>query len=287
MNRIRHLKAAVVLVLIVLFASSPTADAQLLDMMRKHVREPKSHSVKTESPPVESRPTWSNPFDDDSTVRDFFAITGLVVVASPFWIPRYLTGDDNFGMPRFSGVPGVSDPALSWLTQSEEPFQLSAWSTQFSIDYLSDFNGLSAPGNRLLVETNSRFGIDTTFRFYSEEPPSSTNDQLSFGDINLVYRFAQNERLRMRSGFGVNWMRDDTETDFGFNFTYGGDWFLTAPWSVSTDLDIGRLGNANLYHSRVTLGRQFQQAEIFVGYDWLRIDDTDADGMLVGLRWWF
>ena len=266
-------------ILATLLAHKP-APAQVLDLIRTFVRTP---DVDDSSDPTNDCSGFQSRSDDEDD--GFFDTLGTLVFTSPYWAPRMLVGDEG-GQVDFESVPYIWDMNSEW-GAGQNPEQIWAWSTQFSIDYVGDFDDLSAIGGRWIVETRSRFGIDTTFRFYEEDRGIGPSDNLTIGDANLVFRFAQGERLRMRSGIGFNWLNDEVESDFGFNFTYGGDWFPSQPWIVSTDLDLGRLGSASLVHFRATLGRQFHQAELFIGYDVLRVRNVTADGLLAGIRWWF
>ncbi|MFV0444957.1 MAG: hypothetical protein ACK5Q5_15395 [Planctomycetaceae bacterium] len=76
-------------------------------------------------------------------------------------------------------------------------------------------------------------------------------DHLWTGDCNVVFRFgrfAQSERAEFHTGVGLNWLNDPAQTDAGFNFTYGADFFPQQLWIVSTTLDAGTLGSAGLVH---------------------------------------
>ena len=61
-----------------------------------------------------------------------------------------------------------------------------------------------------------------------------------------MFRFAQSPRSQWRAGIGFNWLDDPIDTNFGFNFTYGFDLFPRRPWVLSTELDWGTLGEAEL-----------------------------------------
>ena len=113
------------------------------------------------------------------------------------------------------------------------------------------------------------------------------SDALWTGDFNVTFRFAQSKHLQMRTGLGFNYLADEIGSDFGFNFTYGSDWFPSRPWVLSADIDWGTLGHANLFHARSTVGLQFHGMEIFTGYDYYEVGNTEIRGMIGGLRFWF
>jgi hypothetical protein len=139
----------------------------------------------------------------------------------------------------------------------------------------------------LILETTSRFGIDSSFLYLTERFPDADDDHLSLGDCNLIYRFAQSSRAQMRTGIGANWLNDSTRTDLGFNFTYGGDFFPCKPWVISAVVDWGTLGHAGLFRFRTTAGVIFDRFEGYVGYEYLDIGTTQGNFLIGGARVWF
>jgi hypothetical protein len=86
---------------------------------------------------------------------------------------------------------------------------------------------------------------------------------------------------------GANWLDDQQETNLGFNFTYGADFFPGNPWVVSSAIDWGTLGHAGLFRFRVTGGAVFHGIEVYTGYEYLDIERTDSNALVTGLRFWF
>ena len=107
------------------------------------------------------------------------------------------------------------------------------------------------------------------------------------GETDAVIRFAQNEHWMFRSGLGVNSLSDALDTDVGFNFTYGVDWFPINPLVFSSEIDLGSLGHAWLFHVRTSAGVTFKGAEIFAAYDYYDIGDGQLKGLSAGVRLWF
>jgi hypothetical protein len=247
------------------------------------------------------------------------------VATSPFWLPRsfmndnsteayfprfpydktegYLTSDawlSNFttesaladaigSQPSPSNDPAsvpTESPKGSLVTLSIDP-STRRWGGQFRADYADNFGHLSGVGGQLILETTSRFGIDTSFQYLTERTPGGDDDHLSLGDCNLVYRFAQSPRAAMRTGIGANWLNDSTRTDLGFNFTYGGDFFPRKPWVLSAEVDWGTLGHAGLFRFRTTAGVIVNRFEGYVGYEYLDIGTTQGNFLIGGVRVWF
>ena len=132
-----------------------------------------------------------------------------------------------------------------------------------------------------------RFGFDATLNRLQEELPGGGADELYRGDANLLFRFAQSERLQLRAGGGFNWLSDNLGSNYGFNFTYGGDWFPHRPWIVSAEIDLGTLGNATLFHTRATVGALLFKSEVYAGVDHLSIGNTNLTNLIGGVRVWF
>jgi len=134
---------------------------------------------------------------------------------------------------------------------------------------------------------SARFGLDTEMSFLEENLPDGGRDQLWLGDCNLVFRFAQSEHVQWRTGIGFNWLDDPAETDFGFNFTYGFDWFPARPWVVSSTIDWGTLGRAEQFRFRTTAGALLWGLESYVGYEYYDLDRTQMNMLIGGVRVWF
>jgi hypothetical protein len=152
----------------------------------------------------------------------------------------------------------------------------------------TELDSLDRFGAQALFETSSRWGADASFYRWSEDfdPPTLAADSLWTGDCNLLFRFVQSEHVQMRTGLGMNWLADDRDSDFGFNFTYGGDVFPARPFVFSADLDWGWLGSAGLFHFRSTAGVILGPLEIFTGYDYYDVGRAQFDGLIAGLRLW-
>ena len=93
--------------------------------------------------------------------------------------------------------------------------------------------------------------------------------------------------MQWRTGFGFNWLDDPVDTDFGFNFTYGADWYPARPWVLSATLDWGTLGHAELFRFHTTAGVLVNRVETYIGYKYLDIDRTQTNSLLAGVRIWF
>jgi hypothetical protein len=106
------------------------------------------------------------------------------------------------------------------------------------------------------------------------------------GDVNLLYRFAQSERVAWYLGAGVRYLIDDA-SDAGLNILYGCEFYPVKPLSASVWLDAGTLGDAGVFHTRATLGYQFGRLRVFGGYDFYRIESVNLQGPMMGvLVWW-
>ena len=217
----------------------------------------------------------------------------LFGLATPYWAPAVALGDDFISMRGyFAHYPHQYDLGYMMI----DPFKAHglagprvpyAWSVRASGEYGTNFNHLEWIGGRLLVDSRWRLGLDSDVRYLLEERPGRPSDDLWFGDTNLVYRFAQSERLQLRSGLGMNFLSDDRQNDAGFNFTYGGDWFPSRPWVLSAEIDLGTLGHTHAYHFRGTAGVSCGVGEAYAGYDYYDIGRTQVAGLVAGLRLWY
>jgi hypothetical protein len=259
-----------------------------LSLLRDEVRAP-SDEPEEEEPEEPSSPChdchdepslWGDLFGD------FFVTAAFLTVGSPFWVPHAIHDDGLDVRGAFPRFPYEAAPG-HMLFDYSAPCERYWWSTRVTAEY-ADVGSIDRLGVQALAETSSRWGGDVSFNHWSQDfgPPAAGDDSIWTGDVNLLFRFVQSERVQMRTGLGLNWLADDHGSDFGFNFTYGGDVFPAPPLVLSADLDWGWLGSAGLLHFRGTSGILFGPAEIFAGYDYFDVGGAQFDGLVAGVRFW-
>lgn len=296
------------------------ADARgLLSTLREDVRAPRFSSDDDDDRHSRRRRHSHGSCDDDdgSIFAEVFGPLVFHALTSPFWgpaaalgddygcesyfarfpydnVPGYMMRDGDQPMSFVSGPPG-DDPALhSYDPQANGYWRLDPWPTRrrrygvrLSAEYGGTFNDLHRIGGHLLLETTSRLGLDTETSYLEETFPGGATDQLWLGDCNVTFRFGQSEHMQWRSGLGFNWLDDQADTNFGFNFTYGFDYFPARPWVVSATIDWGTLGSSDLFRFRTTTGVIIWGIESYVGYEYLDVDRTQLNSLIAGVRIWF
>jgi hypothetical protein len=212
-------------------------------------------------------------------------------VAAPYVLPAKLLGDDYseqgyfLPFPYADGKPGslqIHFPEKEEPYGQEDPVQW--WLARLAVEESNDFRSLNRVNGHLLLDTCLRLGVQTSWSYLTENLKGDRHDDMVLGDVNLVFRFAQNEYVQMRSGLGVRLSADSRESHAGFNFTYSADIYPVKPWVFSALIDAGTLGSAGVFHCRVTAGYQWRRCEIYAGYDYLLIGSTDLQGPVAGLR---
>ncbi len=224
--------------------------------------------------------------DEDDAIVSFSGMIFFYAVASPWIVPPAMLGDDYADVVQFSDFPydNGHNGFLELVTLDETAQNTNSF--RLTTEYGTDFSGLERFGGRLQLDNISRLGLDTEWNYWQEDVTGSRHDTLWTGDANLVFRFAQNEHAQFYTGLGLNWLSGG-QTDVGFNFTYGFDWFPTEPFVIRSVLDAGTIGGADLYHSKTTLGLVYEHVEIFTGYDILHIGDTNLQGLIGGVTFWW
>lgn len=273
-------------------AARPVFGQEQLNQIRSDVRNNASAASSGSSPSSGSRdscrPQYKYHSSDDS-LKDsvtnslsapIFTL-GIAVAAVPYWVPIKFLGDDFSVIRDFTQFPYEDEFGYMTLNGGKR------WSAQFSSDYATEFNDLDQIGGRLLVDTASRWGVDTEMKYFQETVPRAARDSLWLGDCNLTFRFAKSENMQWRTGLGFNWMDDPGRSDFGFNFTYGFDWFPRKPWVVSAEIDLGTLGHSSLFHFRGTVGAMFDRFEAYTGYEYYDFDNVQTNMLIGGVRIWF
>lgn len=229
--------------------------------------------------------------DDDESGLTFetlavLSVGAVTIASSPFWVPYGLAGDDYATPGYFPRYPYQRPHEGHLMIAPDIPRKPREWVGRAQVDFGGDFDDITQWNGSFLVETTSRFGLDGSARYLQENLPAG-HDSLWVGDTNLLFRFAQSPQIEMRAGVGVNWLHDQAGSDAGFNFTYGGDWFPVRPFVVSAELDWGEIAHANLFHGRVTTGVEWHRAEVYVGFDYLDVGQSQFANWIGGFRFWF
>jgi hypothetical protein len=223
-------------------------------------------------------------------------LIGAAVLA-PFYAPITLLNDEYLYRLSFAPHPYANgyrgyqalSPELAEVLYDFDTKDVPRqdWAMRVLVENGNDFNGLNRLGGSIKVENANRWGVISNWNYFRERLPCGCLDETLIGDTNLTFRFAQSETASFYSGLGFRMLTDRKQTDFGFNFAYGGDWFPIRPIVVSGVFDAGSLGSAGVVHARGSIGAILYGCEVFAGYDFLRIGSTNLQGPMVGVRLWF
>ena len=288
MSGCKQLFTCAVLTLVLPSLLAGTAASQgTLQNLRSDVRRP---SKATEQKKLHLGDQRQDDEEDEwSGLGDLLGMAMWGGLIAPFVGPPYVLGDDYSMLGYFPQYPyvDVGDGEGFMMIEPWIPAEPHLWSLRLRGEYADDFDDLSRISGHLLFETTARFGIDSSSSYLRESLGNGRHDDLWTGDANLVFRLAQSANFQIRSGIGVNWLADEVGSDFGFNFTYSSDWFPRRPWILSSEIDLGRLGSASLFHIRATAGVQLRCTEFFGGYDYYDVGETPIGGFVSGLRFWF
>jgi hypothetical protein len=293
------------------------AQSGFLERMRDDVRSAPAPAAPDPPPPPSqpsSRPAdyhdYQSPGTEPSlrdTISQFVATCAVLGITFPFYGP-HVGLCDNFaelgtfpsfpyqdGCPGSMGigcldcVPAASDPAFSSGVGAllKGPTCRRRWAGRLDVEYTDEFNDVTRLGGHLLLSTSARFDLDAELGRFEERLAGGGRDRLWLGDCNLVFRFAQAERVQFRSGIGMNWLGDGDAVNLGFNFTYSADFFPARPWVLTAGIDWGTLGRAELFRFRTTAGVLVNRFEAYTGFEYQDIDSTQFAALLAGLRVWF
>jgi hypothetical protein len=274
--------------------------------LRQVVRPPKwdapvvaeEHETSKSKRKQPSESEDNNPWDhhdkdddvDSGFVLDVCLLAGAAVT-SPVWVPRSLLEGDTTSMAGYFPSHPYAE-MRGYMIISPDTLPNAGWfaphthSWRLTSEYGTNFGGQEFVGGKLLWEHTSRVGFDTRFVALREERVHVDND-LWLGDANLLFRFAQHEKWQFRGGLGLNWHSEDARADLGVNFTYGVDWYPVKPWVLSSEIDLGTLGEGHLFHWQTTMGVNWKHAEGYVGYDYTDIGTAQFHFFLAGVRGWF
>ncbi len=217
-------------------------------------------------------------------------------------VQQAATPDARFARFPYAGVPGymvtepwpdgpsivqqydeATDPLATDVPPPVYPMQgrafLRDWSGRLRCDWGGNLDDLDRLGGHLLLTSSSRWGLETEFLRFEE--------RLGGGAYNLLLRLVETEHTILRVGVGFNWLDDRFDTNFGYNFTAGIDWFPVQPYVISSTLDWGSLGGSELFHFRTTAGVIVNRFEFYTGYEYYDIGNTQLNALVGGVRVWF
>ncbi len=223
--------------------------------------------------------------EGDSLTGQLFGM-GLLgagfVATSPFWAPYSALNDEYSRDAWFPKHPyRASDGAVVY----DESIRGSHdWLTVLQGQHGTDFDDMMLWNGRAIIEHKSRWGIDTEFNYRQEELAGGGHDELWNGDFNITFRFAQSENWLFRAGAGVNWLHDRGETENGFNFTYGAEWFPVKPLVFTGTMDLGKISGDGLLHLRTTAGITTNGFGFYTGYDYFRISNNGISSWINGIE---
>ncbi len=136
-----------------------------------------------------------------------------------------------------------------------------------------------------MMDTSIRLGLKANWTYYYEKL-STGSDQFHIFDVNLVFRFAQNEYAQFYVGLGGRGFMDYSGSKGGFNGSYFLNVYPVRPASIGLSIDLGNLGNAFYLQHKLKLGFVFSSLEIYFGYDFVKIGSVNFFGPSFGLQIW-
>jgi hypothetical protein len=155
-------------------------------------------------------------------------------------------------------------------------------------EWLDDFDDRTRVGGRLILDSSWLLGVDAEGYQWREVSPLGRRNSFWTGDANLIARFGHGTPVRFQSGLGVNWLDDGgSETEIGFNTTYGLDVQFKQWLTAGGQVDWGRLGSEKVFHGQATLGAMLGGLELYIGYDWYNLGHIDRKGPIAGVGLWF
>ncbi|HKB02743.1 MAG TPA: hypothetical protein VKD90_11015 [Gemmataceae bacterium] len=192
---------------------------------------------------------------------------------------RLFSGDGRFAAYPYAAA---GTPYL-WLNDSS-----GGWfAARASAEVGSDFDGLTRAGFRLFLDTEFRFGLKSDWDYYSERLACGCRDDLWLGDVTGTYRVVQTEAVQIYGGLGARFLLDHGRNRGGFNVAAGFDAFPAKPVHLFGSADAGNIGDAAFWRLHGGAGLTWGHAELFAGYDFVRIGGVDLQGPFLGVRVWY
>ncbi len=156
------------------------------------------------------------------------------------------------------------------------------FSVNFSAHYFYSEADLDGSGFRMKLSPNPLF---TTEIFYTNltETLTTRNDHLQMYSVFVNYNRFRLNRLALWWGVGLKGLRGDN-TNTGFAFNSGGEWYLRKPLSVNFSYSGGFINGTYLPEFFGALNLHINRAALFFGYQYWSAGATSIDGITAGLK---
>lgn len=259
------------------FAFSAPVFAGDLAKARSAVRSEKKDS----KPKKKKRRRSHNDCDDDDDGSFLGAVLGI------FFSSDSDSNSNSVGFTSYASTESSSVHASYETTSSSNDItyqlprlnsMIPEGATRLNFDYGTDFDDIDRFTGGLLLDGPGGWAIDFEWSHYREKLVAQPDDGLNLIDTNILYRIGETEQFQWRVGGGLTLLSDSFGTDAGWNVTNKTDWYLTDPLSISTQLDVGTIGNASHVHAAIMSGYNVGFVEFRVGYDFRKIGDVDLSG---------
>ncbi len=213
--------------------------------------------------------------------ESYAPIEELTTPGEPFILPQPIVTPV---MPAESSI--VTECDEQQVVISDFASTLKPIHFRLELDHANDEADVDRTGFGMLLNATGGLGVDLGVRLFRERD-ADFRDHMWMGDANIVYEIMPSDFARTRVGIGINWLADSYGGESGLNLTLGTDLFA-GPVVFSGEVDLGTLGDADLFHGRLTAAlRQGEHIEWFAGYDYLDIGGVEIRGVVGGVRFRF
>ncbi len=277
-------KQWVALILFIVTAEGACAQNSIGSLRKSVEGAPRQHRLTRthERSHLEGDYEWQDDDNDDSIDFSGWGNPIGAIVSLPFSGPQFLLGDAGQEV-YFTEYPFADQHSGNLIIEPLWHPDLKETRLRFGTEYGDDFGQQQKITTRFQFDTNFRLGIDASFDYLREQQGHGDHDQTWLGDVNLTLRFAQSASAEFRSGVGYNWQSDSGSSDEGFNFTYGGTFYLDKPSVIDFDLDLGKIGDANLTRFKTSYSRYLRRARLSIGYEYLQLGSFEAGYLTTGM----
>ncbi|MFH1378604.1 MAG: hypothetical protein ABIH86_07620 [Planctomycetota bacterium] len=279
---IRHNYSVAVFLSVMVLSFQTGLAAGILDEARNDVQTP-NDSGQTHS--SSHRPRHNGHIHVEETALAFELF--MYVFTSPFWLPYQLLESEE-GLPdsmQFHIAPYIAD-GRTYMTPDVIDRPFAPGCASFEIAQIN--SNTQRISGRARIEGFWRFGLDVGIHRFEEELSGGGYDAIQFEDLFVTIRFAQSERIQLRTGLGWRVFDDDLGPDRqGWAFLYAIDIQPFDPFVASFAFDVGGVGNAVVSRTRIEAGAVISIVEPYVGVEWFRVDNTELDSVFAGVRIYF
>jgi hypothetical protein len=214
---------------------------------------------------------------------DLYRGLGIALIC-PYYFP-YDSWDAGYSVSMYFSPYPYYLKNKGYLKDQKEDFSKS-WVYDIDNEYKIFRNENFGMGLNFDIRNRSRIEFQGEVNYISDLSVNGKIDKMYLGNANILFRFAQNQYLLMRSGLGVNAFLSK-EDSYHLFYSYSVDVYPIKPLYCSARIDLGLIGRTSFFRLRTGIGLLHKRLEVNGGVEMYHIGRDSLIGFYMGAKLYF